>query len=709
MASFLLELGVEEIPAGYILRALQSLAEKLEEKLSGADLAGSPVLATGTPRRLVLYCDGVRERQPDREEVVTGPPAGVARDEDGNWTKAALGFARSQGVEPDALFIVEAKKGRYAAARKFRPGRPATEVLAECLPEVVRAARFPKSMRWTAERVAFARPVRRIVALLDREIVPFEFAGVKSGRESRGHPFLAPERFELESADFEKYKQLLRERFVVVDFEERRAKLAEGIEKRASENSWKIFHEGLLDEVTNLLEVPNILVGSFEERYLDLPEEVLVEAMTSHQRYFPVRDGATGRLVPKFLTGYNRLPEHEAAVREGNERVLEARLADAEFFYATDRKKRLADRLQALEHVVYQEKLGTYREKAERMEALAGVLACAIGLSDGQAEAARRAALLAKADLVTEMVGEFPKLEGTMGRIYALADGEGEDVARGIGEHYLPRASDDPVPATSAGVVAALADKLDALSGCFWARLEPTGSADPYALRRAAQGVIRIVTERAITLPLAEALSSAAEPFEADAKARGALVGRVLEFIRERFYNMMIERGRKYDIVRAVLAVGGDDLLRTVKRLEAVSALAEREDWPQLVTVVERAHNITKGIVPSGVDEGLLVEPSEKDLHGRWMQVRPRVLELIEREDYVAASVLFSDSLARPLHDFFDQVFVNVEDAALRANRLSLIADIRDAYESHIAVLTEIQSDDAAKGIPGKTGISSGS
>jgi len=710
MANFLFELGVEEIPAGYILPALADMAEKLKEILAEENLGSGEVLTVGTPRRLTLYCEGITEGQEDREETVTGPPARIARDDDGNWTKPALGFAKSQGVDADALFITETPKGEYVAAKIFVKGRTALEVLSEALGDVVRSARFPKSMKWTEDRTSFARPVYGIVALLDCKIVPFEFTGVKSGRTACGHPFLAPEPFDLESADFEKYKQLLRERFVIADFNERRSVLAGQIEKCAAENNWIISHKGLLDEVTNLLENPNILVGSFKDQYLDIPEEVLVEAMTSHQRYFPVRDKATGRLVPRFVTGFNRKAEHEQTIREGNERVLTARLKDAEFFFGIDRKTLLADRLEALEHVVYQEKLGSYRKKAERMETLSGSLAQLMGLNNETTKHATRAALLAKADLVTEMVGEFAKLEGAMGRVYALIDGEDDEVAQSIGEHYLPRSADDPVPATDAGMAAALSDKLDALAGCFWAGLEPTGSADPYALRRAAQGVIRIIIERKITFPLNAALAKAVAPFEPDVNKAADIVKKVIEFIRDRFYHMMIDKGNRYDIVRSVLAVApGNDLLKTVKRMAAVNELATREDWPRLVTVVERLHNITKEIATTTTTAttlaptaDLLCEKAELDLHAHWIKIRPKFLKLAKDEKYVKASALFSGELAELLHNFFEDVFVNVDDKALRANRLALLADIRDAYETNIAVLTEIQSNDAAQGIPGK-------
>jgi len=702
MAKFLLEIGVEEMPAGYIKPALAALEKAFGEAIKEARLKADEVFTTGTPRRLVLSADGIPEGQGDLADIVTGPPAKVARDADGNWTKAGLGFARSQGAEPDALFLAETPKGQYAALKTFHEGRAAGEILAEALPRAILKIRFPKSMRWTPERTAFARPIRRIVALLDQTVVNFNVAGVESGRATCGHPFLAPQAITLQTADYAAYRQALLEAYVIVDMSERRRMISDAIQGIAQKNNWVISDGALIDEVTNLVEYPGLLVGSFEKRFLEIPGEVLVASMKSHQRYFPVRDADTGRLQASFVAISNRTDNEAPGVCRGNERVLTARLDDAAFFWAADRKKKLADRIDKLAHVVYHEKLGSYLEKAQRMEQLAGRLADMIGLDSRVREQARRAALLSKADLVTEMVGEFPSLEGAMGRLYAEADGEAPEVAKAIGEHYRPRAAGDPAPASPTGVVVALSDKLDALAGCFRAGLAPTGSVDPYALRRRAQGVVRIMLEREVSLELDGALDAALEPFEADPAARQALREGILEFLRDRFYHMMVEKGFKFDLVRAVLALPSNDLGKTKRRLDAVTALAAREDWPRLVTVVERAHNITREVTPAPVNEALLAEQAEKALYAHWTKIRPEAAACVEREDYVGASILFSGPLAELLHEFFDKVFVNVDDQALRQNRLALLADIRDLYETNIAVLSDIQTNDAARGIPGK-------
>ena len=702
MARFLLEIGVEEVPAGYIRGALESLRENFMGALAESRLTAGEVTTTGTPRRLVFFADDLVERQEDLEVVMTGPPAKVGQAPDGSWTKAALGFARSQGVGPEALFISETAKGKYVAARAFKAGRAAREVLAEALPGVIRAIRFPKSMKWSADRTLFARPLRRIVALLEGEIVPFEVAGVASGRQTSGHYFLAPEKIVLEKADYATYRDALRNAFVLIDFEERRAVLSSELERVAAANGWTVAEGKLLDEVANLLEYPRVLVGKFDEEFLKVPEDVLIEAMKSHQRYFPVRDAGTGKLSPHFLCGYNRTDKTVELIREGNERVLRARLADAAFFFESDRRKKLEDRLPALEKITFQEKLGSYLAKAKRMEKVALEIAPLLGLDESARRFAARAALLAKADLTTEMVYEFPSLEGVMGREYARLDGEPAEVAVAIGEHYLPRSPDDPVPASETGVVAALADKFDSLAGCFWARLAPSGSEDPYALRRRAQGIIRIVLERKLPLDAAEALRLAGGHFEADAAKLKALVEEILAFMRDRFYNMMLEKGCRFDLIRSVLALPINDFIGIKKRLDAVIELSGQPGWPRLVTVVTRAHNITKGITGGGVRAELLKEAEEQALAEHWRRVRPEIEKKIAVEDFIGACDLFSGPLAERLHEFFEKVYVNVEDAGLRTNRLSLVAEIRDLFENNIAVLTEVQSDDSAQGIPGK-------
>ena len=679
------------MPAGYIEPALKHWAKLVGDMLDDSRLGYRDIRTAGTPRRLAVFVTGLRDKQDDISTEVSGPPAKIAFDADGKPTGAAIGFAKKQGIDPADLKIQKTDKGDYCVGRKEVKGRPAKDVLAEQLPETIAAIRFPKSMRWvTGGGMTFARPIRMILALLDADVVEFEINGVRSGRTTAGHPFLSPEAITLDRADFDAWLAALRERHVVADIPERREIISGKINDCLARHGSALKDEELLDEVTNLVEFPNIVEGSFEEKYLALPEAVLEESMKSHQRYFPVRDAA-GKLLPRFITVINRDDRYAQSIGQGNERVLRARLADAEFFLHEDTRKPLADRLELLKGVTFQKQLGSYYERVQRLRGLAEALAGHAGLSDEQVALCTRAADLCKNDLVTSMVGEFPKLQGVVGREYALRDGEPQEVAEAIAEHYAPRGADDALPETTTGCILSIAETFDAMLGCFSVGLAPTGSQDPYALRRAAQGILRILMEREINVSLSAAASEAArlQP-QGLPEAEGA-EDRVLAFLRDRLYHYFTDKDYRYDQVNAVLATGFDDVRDTRSRLDAVAALSEEPGWEELVTVVQRTRNILKNVEVDGdVDEKLLQEPEEKKLWAILLEHEAEVQDLIAKREYLQASELFAKAFVHSVHEFFDKVFVNVEDQSLRRNRLALMKRINALYTERVADLSEI-------------------
>ena len=512
MSELLLEIGTEEIPASFLAPAVQQLSAKLEGGLKELGLPSAQVATLWTCRRLTAHVKGLASKQEDKVKEVQGPPADIAYDSEGKPTKVAQGFARSKGIPVDRLEVRELPRGRYCFARISIPGRPTIELLAELLPDLIRNLTFPKSMHWQGKSLYFARPIRYIAALFDREVVDCQLAGMRAGRTVRGHPFLGKQQVALPSADLTQYQKVLQDNFVIADPDQRKELIRKQAEKALEPLPSHLTDEELLEEVTALVEYPTVILGSFSKEHLDLPEPVLLEALRTEQRYFPVRDQG-GKLLAKFLAVSDRGPSSAQVIRPGYERVLRAKLADARFFWDEDRKVHLEDKVEKLEGIVFHSELGTYHDKAARLEALAELLARAVDLPEELAVAARRAARLCKVDLVTLMVQEFPSLEGVIGREYALSDGESAEVAQAIAEHYQPRTLDDEVPGSTPGAVLSLADKLDNLAGCFGLGLIPTGSQDPFGLRRDALGIIRIILEKGFELSLASVVAQAATGF----------------------------------------------------------------------------------------------------------------------------------------------------------------------------------------------------
>jgi glycyl-tRNA synthetase beta chain len=650
---FLLEIGTEEIPDWMIPGALESLRGLFKETLSKAALEAGGIQVDATPRRLVLRAAGLPARQPDSRERVVGPAKAAP-------PRAVEGFARKLGVEPGDLAVEATPKGEYYTYVRQIDGRPTKEILAEALPSVVLGISFPKTMYWTAKNgPRFIRPIRWLAALLGDEVVPFEIAGVCSGALTNGHRRLGAAGVPVTIAD---YEARLRENYVILSAAERRRRIEEGIAALGV----KVNPDpALLETLTYLTEFPTPILGGFDPAFLELPEEVLVTVMRHHQRYFSVA-GPDGRLAPQFVAVMNTSADPDGLVRSGNERVLRARFNDARFFWDTDQQKKLEDRVADLAQVTFQARLGSYLEKTGRVVKLVEEL--------GGGPHAQRAARLAKADLTTELVKEFTELQGVVGGLYARAQGEPEAVWQAVYDHYKPESMEDAIPRSRAGQLVSIADKVDTLRGCFGVGLIPTGSRDPFALRRAAQGVVKTIVEGKLRLSL------------------GSLLGgdrQLAEFVldRVRFYFREI-RGFRYDEVNAVLASGHDDLVDVAERLEAIQAVRPTANFEPLAASFKRIRNILLQAEFAGrgaVEEGLLEQGPEAELYAEFQRVRAAARQ---SRDYRTA--LETIASIRPRVDlFFDKVLVNVPDERIRQNRLTLLATLLAEF-STIADFSEI-------------------
>ncbi len=671
--NLLLEIGTEELPASFVARALEALPELCAKLLDGARLSHGAMRALGTPRRLALLVEDVAEAQADVNELVLGPPKSVAFDASGALTKAGEAFVKKLGKSASDAEVSETPKGPYIAVRRDEKGRPASEVLPEALARLCTQVPFQKSMRWGAGDVAFGRPVQWLVALHGEARVPFDFAGVSSSNTTLGHRFLAPAAFEVKSADA--WLGALRDAHVLADPAERRARMHAALLSKAAEIGGELIEdEFLMGECLSLVEEPHIVAGSFEAAFLTLPEEVIVAVMRGHQRYFAVRDPQTKKLLPRYLTVANTAND-PARIALGNDRVLRARLADARFFVEEDRKTPLAERALKLAGVVFQNKLGTVAEKVQRTSALAETLAPA----DVPRASVALAAQLAKADLVSLIVGEFPELQGLMGRYYALAEGLEPRVADAIRDHYLPKGAGDSVPTEVVAALVAIADRLDTLVGCFGIGLVPSGSADPFALRRAALGVVRIALEGPLDVDLGAALAHAHAGLSKQEKKLAPAAETHLRL--DAFFRARLEAfyGEKHapDLVAAVLAAwhGG-----SVRDLDArMKALAELRLLPQfgsLSVAFKRAYNIAKDTPDAPVDPALLEEDAERALAEKFAALRPTIDAAISAGEYAKALGIVATELRAPIDTFFEKVFVMVERDDLKQNRLRLLGGI---------------------------------
>lgn len=684
MSELLLELQSDEIPARMQARAADDLVRLLGEGLKAQGLAAESLEAFVAPRRLSVAVTGLPKAQPDIEEERRGPRVDAP-------AQAIEGFLKSTGLTRDQLEERAEGKGTFLFARISRKGRPTLDVLPDVITSVIRSFPWPKSMRWgeasgSTDSLRWVRPLQSILCLFDGQVVPLEVEGVRSGNITRGHRFMGPSPFPVNNA--EEYRTKLRVSRVIIDLAERQRIIDAGARKLAETAGLDLVEDpGLLAENAGLTEWPVPLMGQFDESFLDVPPEVIQLTMRTNQKYFALRDPKTGKLANSFICVANvEAPDGGKAIVAGNERVLAARLADAKFFYETDLKTRLEDRLPKLSEIVFHDKLGTIAAKVERVARLARVLAQYIPNCD--ADLAERAARLAKADLVTGMVGEFPELQGVMGGYYAEAQGEPAAVAQAIREHYSPAGPNDRCPIAPVSVALALADKIDTLTGFFAVGEKPTGSKDPYALRRAALGVIRLILENKLRLPLLAALKAARELLEVNG-VEASLDQSLLDFFADRLKVQQREAGVRHDLIDAVFSLGGeDDLVRLLARVSALGGLLESENGSNLLAGYRRAANILRieekkdgRRYDSPADAGLFAQDEEKALHKALASVRGEADGFLKAEDFGGA--MSAMARLRPLVDsFFDHVTVNADDADVRANRLNLLNELRAAVHT---------------------------
>lgn len=701
MEKLLFEIGTEEIPAKFMPGILKQLKELAAAKMQELRVPFEDITVYGTPRRMAFIAGGVAETQADVVVEAKGPSVKIAYVS-GAPSKAAQGFARGQGVDVKDLVV----RDNYVYAVKHLAGQPVVELLPGLLTDILTSLTFPKTMRWADYEFRFVRPIRWMVALFGDQIIPVEICGVKSGKFSMGHRFMqqslkaAAESQGLLSAALSKvgnkvysalagvkgaveipsagdYKKVMYDNFVMVDQDERRALILQQIKDLAAQNGGEAeINEDLLEEVNYLVEWPTALCGKFEEKFLSLPKECIITPMREHQRYFPVLD-EDGNLLNKFITVRNGGSEHLDIVTHGNERVLRARLSDAEFFFNEDRATKLEDRLEKLKTVSFQEGLGNMYDKSERLVKMAEMLRFAINTPVDEEEL-RRCALLCKTDLVTGMVIEFTELQGVMGREYALLDGEKLEVATGIFEHYLPRFAGDALPATTIGRIVGIGDKLDNICATFSRGLAPTGSQDPYALRRQALGVINILLDANYHISLAKIIAGTLYLLDIKPEETGKLVPQIMEFFKQRLRNLLMDQGIRYDVIDAVFAdKRNDDMVDLAVRCKALAAYVEAGNAEPLVQVSVRVSNLCKKIEKEvAISGALFKDESENKLHEVVAAVSKEIIPEIVLYDY-AAVLKAGEKVIEPVNTFFDNVMVMDEDENVKNNRLAMLEEVR--------------------------------
>ncbi|MDP3981915.1 MAG: glycine--tRNA ligase subunit beta [Chlamydiota bacterium] len=694
-SDLLVEIGTEEIPARFLCSAQEQFLHALLDQLKANAISVAFEKGSSeklfTPRRLAVFIPGIPVCQDDRTEQIKGPPAKIAYHADGTLTDVAKAFAAKHRVKTSQLVKLSTPKGEYLFVSRLIKGVPTEKVLPDILCSVIEGLRFPKTMRWGPGGMRFARPIRWLMAVFGEKPIRVKLRSLSSGKISRGHRVLSNKTLMIGKADRSLYKDLLREHGVVVDFDERRYLIQEKILQILGKNR-RILDEdqALLDEVTNLVEWPEVALGSFDPRMLSLPEEILVTAMRHHQRYFAVFEQNDGPIKPEFLLVYNGAKQMEDQVVKGNERVLRARLADAAFFWNEDSKKSLSEQVPLLKHVLFQESLGSYFDKTQRLVRLAHKVSENLKLTQQDRDHLERACHLSKADLVSEMVKEHPVLQGIMGRVYARKSGEEAAVCVAIGEQYLPvTGSDGVLPESQIGAILALIDKMDTLTGCFHAGLEPTGSQDPYGLKRGGQGLLRILYEKSFALDLDTLVKDTVEGY---GLCDDGLCKRILAFLKERLQQLFLSREFPHDMIKAVLETQYRYPSKAFDILCALNGIKEKSYLKEAITVVERTFNISKhaALADLRIDETLLQQEEEIALYRSYQSHYDEFLRLAGQRQYREATQLYSQVFAIPTHAFFDKVLVNVEETGLKNNRLALCQSIYQLYAKEIADLSKL-------------------
>ena len=676
--NFLFEIGLEELPARYVDQAEKDLKKILENELKSERIKFSGIESFSTPRRVTAIIKDLAEKQDDLDKKSVGPSVEIAY-KDGQLTKAGEGFVKSQGATENDIKIIENEKGKYILIEKFVAGKPLKEVLPEILTNIIKKIEFEKSMKWSNKSFRFARPIKWFVTLLDNEILPFEFEGLKGGNKTRGMRYFASQDIELSNPD--EYLAKLRENAVIAKKDDRKSEILKSIKENCeNDGDVAIINNYLLEEVVNLVEYPYAIKGEFSKDYLKLPEDIITITMETHQRYFPVKD-ANGKLTNKFIVIRNA-PEYSEVVKKGNEKVIEPRLADAKFFFDEDLKNKFLDNVEKLKEVTFQKDMGTIFEKIKRSEKIAEYLISELNLNDKK-ENIIRTVDLAKADLVSNVIGEkeFTKLQGFMGSVYAEKQGENKDVALGIFEHYLPRYQGDGLPTTVEGAIAGIADKMDTVIGCFAVGLKPTSSKDPYALRRATQGIIQVILNSKLSFDYKKLIEKAYEIFSSDKKVlEKDVVKNVTEFFRQRIINVLSEKYKK-DFINYEINLE-NNIVELDKKLSELLKLSKTENFEILINLLKRVKNILKDekIENLNIDSILFELEEEKTLYNFANQ-----LETIENTDFSNYIETLLNNAAT-INEFFDNVIINVDDKKLKNNRIALLKKLENSIDKMISI-----------------------
>lgn len=692
MSDVILEIGTEEIPALYIENALGNFEQLAQNYLEEKRINYNRIKAYGTPRRLVLFISCISEKQEDNFQKIKGPAYPIAYDKDLKPQKPASKFAQGQGVNVEDLIIEDTEKGKYVFALKSEKGKSSVELLAKIFPKIISNIEFPKSMRWKDKKLRFIRPIRWILALYDEKVIKFNLDGLHSGNETYGHRLLAPQKIKISSTN--EYFIKIEKNYVIIDPKIREKIIRKQIKQIIREiNGQELINERQLKEIVYLVEYPYAVLGKFNKKYLELPVEVLTTVMEKHQKYFPIYKNKD-MLLPLFIIIINTTKEYAHVVKKGNENVLRARLEDAKFFYQEDQKIPLEKKIDKLKNIIFRENLGNLFNKMERLKLLGDYIAECLKIDQRIKQDILRAAYLCKADLVTEMVKEFPELQGIMGKKYAILSRERAEVAETIFEHYLPRFSGDVLPKTKSGIVLGIADKFDNIIGCFAIGLVPTGSQDPYGLRRQSLGIIAIILENDLEISLKDIIQKSIflykESVSLEFKKDGnETVSKILSFFKQRIKNVFLEDGIHYDVIDAVLAVDSSGNLVDIKhRIKIINELYDQPIFRRILNSSNRVLNLSKNSKEIDIKESLLKEKAEINLYYNYKNIYLRVKEYISNKEYEKVFKLL-ENLCEPVDEFFDQVLVMEKNAEIRKNRIALIKKINILF-NQIADLSKI-------------------
>lgn len=679
----LFEIGTEEIPARFIAKTKADMKGYLEKTLKELHIEYKSIELKCTPRRFVVVIDELAENQATVEEELKGPAKKIAFDENNNPSKALLGFLKGKDISPEEVYFKTVGKDEYAHIKLTKEGQAVKGLLKDIFEGMIKSTTFPKSMRWGGKNIRFVRPIRYFVCLMDEEVIDFEIEGIKTGNITKGHRFLGSSEIVINTPD--EYEAKLKENFVILDDEQRKALILEQCKAVAdSLGGTLMMDEDLLEEVNYIVEYPTAFYGEFDESYLSLPKEAIITPMKEHQRYFPVLD-ADGKLLNKFITVRNGDSYAIDNVKRGNEKVLDARLSDALFFYHEDTKKPLEAYVERLDTIVFQQKLGTILDKTKRIQNLSEKIAKALALTLPNLD---RAAYLSKADLTTAMVFEFTELQGIMGRYYANLSNEPSEVAEAIYEHYLPRFAGDELPSTNEGIILALSDRLDSVAGFFAIGIQPTGSQDPYALRRQALGILNIMMEKKLDVRLFDLLDLALENFDFEDMDKQSVKSDLMSFFELRLKNLFTDMGIRYDVVDAIINIEDSNPFDLLIRAKDLDAWVKNNNVTEALQTFSRISNISKEAIAGKVDEALFAHDSEAKLNTAYNSIKAEVEAMLARREYVKALELLI-SIKDSVDAFFDSVMIMDENMDIRANRLAMLSNIRTTMES-VADLSKI-------------------